>query len=106
MRKLIYILLFASLACGIQTNIAKTQSNSISLAQQLPTADSVRIMHVIAPLAGEDYTVYVREAPSEKSAVLKVLSSGMAVRVTEILVIDGTEWCKHADGWTACRWLQ
>ena len=58
-------------------------------------------MVVVAPKA-----LNVRSEPSEKAAVVRELRNGDVVVVSAIRVVGESRWCRHADGWSNCRWLR
>ena len=100
---LLALLALVSLACMAtnaailpETNAPPTVSPTVESATAAPD-----VRRVIAD------TLNIRDAPSLDGDIIGWLLYGDTVTVLETSTdVNGVEWCRHAGGWSACRWME
>ena len=92
----IAVLMFVSLACGVQ-------GQKLKVYQSMPTAEATEVEMMVT---GD---LYIRTAAGERSPLIdgkNTLHDGDIVTCTEFLVVGDGLWCKHQYGWSNARWMK
>lgn len=109
MRKMLYIIvvILPILACGTLPTVAAEPQYSIQypVLSSAPVPRRVSIEMVVMD-TDEAHGLNVRDFPNGVVICSACLKNGQVLSVTEILVVGETWWCKHAAGWSACRYLE
>lgn len=106
MKYFLLVFVLSSLACGMQAAIPDTQ-----IRHETSTAVSPSLSAAPVPTGGEKMTViadtvYVRPSPGMSEYPIGELKNGQIVEVVAVEVVGDTLWCRHHDGWTACKYLE
>lgn len=98
MRKLITLLLLASLACGTLPLVKST------IPSHFPAP--APSMYAVRMVATGDLHIRVEPGNLQTCADPCYLHPGDVVTCYQFVTIGDEVWCKHAGGWSNARWMR
>ena len=96
MRKILILALPLILACGMM-DVANTPAEAGGTISSMTIAEIPQFSVSVEKL-------HVRLVPN--GDVVGYLYAGDTVQVTEIRAVGDILWCRHAAGWSACRFME